>query len=70
MSEETLRLKNRVFNVSIAAMSTADSKGIINECNSSFLKLWGYSKKCEVYGKPLSDFIEHNEEAVKFMRFK
>ena len=66
-AEEALLLKNNVFDASIAAISTADTKGIINECNNSFLKLWGYSKKGEVYGKSISDFIEHNDEAVKII---
>ena len=39
-AEELLRLKNLVFDASVAANSTADTQGIINEANNAFLKLW------------------------------
>ncbi|MBE0635142.1 PAS domain S-box protein [Candidatus Bipolaricaulota bacterium] len=62
-SEEELRLKNTVFESSVAANSTADIDGIITHVNASFLRLWGYASKGEVIGRPLSDFIAHADEA-------
>jgi PAS domain S-box-containing protein len=59
--EESLRLKNFVFNDSIAANSIADINGIIHEVNNSFLKMWGYTDIGEVNGKPITHFL--NDEA-------
>ncbi len=62
--EERLRLKNQIFDASIAANSTADLAGIITEFNNSFLNVWGFSSKEEIIGKPISYFLEDPEEAV------
>ncbi|HEX7320630.1 MAG TPA: PAS domain S-box protein [bacterium] len=62
--EEALRLKNIVFDSSIAANSTADSDGNITEANEAFLRIWGYSAKDEVVGKPILHFLQNKEEAV------
>ncbi len=61
--EEDLLLKNLVFDASIAANSIADLSGIITQANDAFLRLWGYSNKDEVVGRPLMDFISNEEEA-------
>ncbi len=66
-AEDALRLKTNVFDVSVAAISTADSNGIIKECNNSFLKIWGYSNKGDVHGRPISDFLQYKEEAIKII---
>jgi PAS domain S-box-containing protein len=66
-AEDMLRLKNLVFDASIAANSTADTQGIINEANNAFLKLWGYSSKDEIIGKPILDFLQHEQEAVTIL---
>jgi PAS domain S-box-containing protein len=63
-AEEALRLKNFVFDVSIAANSIADLNGIITEANDAFLRVWGYPRKDEVVGKPLRHFINDPDEAV------
>ena len=62
-AEEKLRLKNFIFDVSIAAKSIADINGIITEANNSFIRVWGYPEKNEVIGKPLSFFIKDHDAA-------
>ncbi|KUG24658.1 sensory transduction histidine kinase [hydrocarbon metagenome] len=62
--EDSLRLKNQVFDTSIAANSIADIDGIITEANDSFFQLWGYSSKDEVIGHPISYFLNDPDEAV------
>jgi len=62
--EEELRLKNLVFDVSIAANSIADIEGIIIEANDAFLHIWGYPDKEEVIGKPIHHFLNNQAEAI------
>jgi len=62
--EESLRLKNLVFDASIAANSISRPDGIITEANAAFLKIWGYSSKDEVVGKPIAHFLDDPSEAV------
>ena len=62
-AEEKLRLKNFIFDVSIAAKSIADINGIITEANNSFIRVWGYPEKNEVIGKPISFFIKEPDAA-------
>jgi PAS domain S-box-containing protein len=57
-------LKNYVFDVSIAANSTADSHGVITQANQAFLTIWGYSGKEEVIGKKISDFLQNTDESA------
>ena len=56
-AKESLRLKNIVFESSIAANSIANLDGKIIQTNKAFWELWGYKKMNEVIGKPLSFFI-------------
>ena len=62
--EDKLRLKNFVFDVSIAANSIADINGIITEANDSFLRIWGFQEKDEVIGKPIAFFINDPDMAA------
>ena len=62
--EGELRLKNLVFDVSIAANSIADIEGIIIEANDAFLHIWGYPGKEEVIGKPIHHFLNDQAEAI------
>lgn len=62
--EEDLRLKNLVFDVSIAANSIADKCGIITEVNDAFLRTWGYLYKSEVVGKPIPHFLNDLDRAI------
>lgn len=63
-AHEALRLKNLVFDASIAANSIADLNGNITEANNAFLKLWGYPYKEEVLGKPILHFLNNTNEAA------
>jgi PAS domain S-box-containing protein len=63
-AEEALRLKNFVFDVSLAANSIADLNGILTEVNEAFLRIWGYSSRNEVIGRSLSEFINSTEDAI------
>lgn len=66
-AEIALWLKNSVFDVSIAAMSIANTEGIITEANDAFLRVWNISSKEEVIGKPISHFLKNAEEAEKII---
>lgn len=63
-AEEALRLKNLVFDTSLAANSIADSEGIITEANDAFLQMWGYPGKDEVVGRSISYFFNDPDEAA------
>jgi PAS domain S-box-containing protein len=62
--EEFLKIKNLVFDTSISANSIADLEGVIKEANNAFLQNWGYQRKDEVVGKPISYFLNDPDEAV------
>ncbi|MEI6515731.1 MAG: PocR ligand-binding domain-containing protein [bacterium] len=62
-AERSLRLKNDVFDASMAANSVADPNGNITEANPMFLKLWGYQSKAQVIGLPIRNFIQDPAEA-------
>jgi PAS domain S-box-containing protein len=62
-SEESLRLKNQVFEDSIASLSIADADGVITEVNSAFLALWGYSTKEDAIGGSVGSFFVNEEDA-------
>ena len=62
-AEESLRLKNFVFDDSIAANSISDVNGNITEANAAFLRIWGYKTKDEVIGKPISHFLKDNSDS-------
>ena len=66
-AEEMLRLKNFVFDISIAAKSITDINGIITEANDSFLRVWGYAGKDEVLGKPITSFIKDPDVAMTIL---
>jgi len=63
-AEEALRLKNLVFDASIAANSIAGIDGTITEVNDSFLRLWGFTDRNEVLGKPILYFINDADDAA------
>ena len=63
-AEDALRLKNIVFDFSLAANSVADGKGTITEVNEAFVTLWGYPAKEEVVGKPILHFLQDEKQAV------
>jgi PAS domain S-box-containing protein len=63
-AEEAVRIKNLVFDGSISANSISDTNGFIQEANDAFLKVWGYSSKKEVIGKPISDFLFNQDDGI------
>ncbi len=66
-AETELRLKNRVYEGSIAANSIMDVDGVIRHVNPSFLRLWGYERDEEAVGKPISAFLADSDEATSFL---
>ena len=66
-SRDALRLKNFVFDASIAANSIADTNGVITEANAAFLKVWGYPSKEEVLGRPIPDFLQNQDEVAAIL---
>jgi PAS domain S-box-containing protein len=66
-AEEKLRLKNIVFDSSLAANSISDINGNITEVNEAFMRIWGCRRKDDVIGKPISLFLLNNEEVEAIM---
>jgi PAS domain S-box-containing protein len=66
-AEEKLRLKNLVFDSSLAANSISDINGNITEVNEAFMRIWGCRTKDDVIGKPNSSFILNDEEVGTIM---
>jgi PAS domain S-box-containing protein len=66
-AQESLRLKNFVFDDSIAANSISDINGLLTEVNAAFLRIWGYQSKDEVIGKPIASFIKSDADANKIV---
>jgi len=60
--EEKLKIKNFIFDHTLAANSIANINGIIIEVNQSFLDIWGFSNKKEVIGKPISYFLKNKKD--------
>ena len=67
-AEENLRVRNIAIESSIDAIAFADMKGKLTDVNSSFLKLWGYSDKKEVLGKPAVQFWADVDRATEVRR--
>jgi PAS domain S-box-containing protein len=65
--EEAIRIKNLVFDGSIAANSISDTSGIIREANDAFLRIWGYSNKNEVIGKPIPEFLNNPDDGLEIV---
>jgi PAS domain S-box-containing protein len=68
MTGESLRIKNLVFDESMAANSIADLAGIITEANDMHLRIWGYQDKREVIGKSIADFLNDPQEAAAIVK--
>ena len=67
-AERALSLKNQVFEDSIAALSIADTNGIITEVNPAFLTLWGYDSKEDAIGGSVGSFFVNEAEPGRFLR--
>jgi PAS domain S-box-containing protein len=66
-AEAELLVKNDVFEASITANSTSDNEGILTYVNSAFIKIFGYENKEEAVGKPISDFLKFEYEAMNII---
>ena len=64
--EQSLRIKNYVFDSSITANSVANLDGLLTEANDAFVRIWGYSSKDEILGKHVSLFLNdlHAADAI------
>jgi len=62
--EAALRLKNLVFDASLAANSIAGLDGTLTEANGAFVRLWGYPGKEEVVGRPIAHFFNDPNDDV------
>jgi PAS domain S-box-containing protein len=65
--EQSLRLKNLVFDSSLAANSIADLDGLITEVNDAFLQIWGYPNKDEVLGRAIPHFLNDPAETAAIL---
>ncbi|KAB2922231.1 MAG: PAS domain S-box protein, partial [Bacteroidetes bacterium] len=66
--EAELRLKDIVFETSVAANVIADAAGFITQVNRSALDLWGYAEAADVKGRPLRSFIREPAIAAEVAR--
>lgn len=61
--EDALRIKNQVFENSIASQSIADKDGIITHVNPAFLQMWGYAEKKKAIGNSIGSFFANPTDA-------
>jgi PAS domain S-box-containing protein len=69
-TEEQLLVKGFALESSMSAIGLADMEGKIIYVNAAYVKLWGYDRKEEILGKPISEFALSTEwvrEAVETM---
>ena len=66
--ERSLRIKNFVFDSSLAANGVADLDGILTEANAAFLRIWGFTNKDEVIGNRISHFLNNPGDAPAIMK--
>ncbi len=64
-AEEALRLKDLVFETSVAASNITDPEGVITDVNQAFLETWGYSGRDEVIGMPAVRLLLREEDALE-----
>ena len=63
-TEQDLRLKDIVFESSLASGSIADGDGIIRHVNPAFLRLWGYESTEAACGQPIAAFFADARDAA------
>lgn len=63
-AEADLRIKNQVFEDSIASQSIADKNGVITHVNPAFLRLWGYATREQAIGNSVGSFFANPADAV------
>jgi PAS domain S-box-containing protein len=64
LATDSLRIKNQVFEDSIASQSVADKNGMITHVNPAFLSLWGYAAKENAIGKSVGSFFANPADAT------
>ena len=64
LADDALRIKNQVFEDSIASQSIADKNGVITHVNPAFLRLWGYAAKEDAIGKSVGSFFANPADAT------
>lgn len=62
-----LRLKNLVFDASIAANSISGIDGKLTEVNAAFLRIWGANHKNDVIGRPLAGLFANPQDSLKII---
>jgi len=65
--EQSLRIKNFVFDASLTANSVADLDGNLTDANDAFLRIWGYPNKTAVLGKSIPHFLKDPTEAAAIL---
>ena len=60
-------VRSVITSYSIHYTKLYDSSGVITDANTAFLELWGYVRKSEVVGKPISDFVDSEEDALRIV---
>jgi PAS domain S-box-containing protein len=63
-SEADLRVKNQVFEDSLACQSITDKDGFFTHVNPAFLKLWGFATKEEAIGRSIESFFANPEDSL------
>jgi PAS domain S-box-containing protein len=63
-AEADLRIKNQVFEDSIAAQSIADKNGVITHVNPAFRRLWGYGTKEQAIGNSVGSSFADPDDAI------
>jgi PAS domain S-box-containing protein len=64
-TERQLRIKESAILSSSNAIVMTDLEGNLTYVNPSFLRLWGYDEEEEVLGRPVLEFWENTDEALK-----
>jgi len=66
-AEAEIRIKNQVFEDSIASQSIADKDGGITHVNPAFVRLWGYAAKEDAIGKSVGSFFANPADATSVL---
>ena len=64
LATDSLRIKNQVFENSIASHSVAGKNGLITHVNPAFLSLWGYASTEDAIGKSVGSFFANPADAT------
>lgn len=62
-ADTDLRIKNQVFEDSVASQSIVDKNGVITYVNPAFLRLWGYATRERAIGNSVDSFFAEPDDA-------